>query len=162
MHTEFAGKDQAAYERGGPCYIDEQGNVYTRTDFLAACNGDEHVARRLFDLCYWQPPQFQFELFDESIPLPELSHHSKSKAHWLCFDDAPTPEQREALQQSGWQVQDHALRTWIVEREEARVPVGIAYREAGTRDRTPQEVEEVRQERSTHEGLTDAAQARHD
>jgi hypothetical protein len=162
MRITFPTKDPQAFERDEPCYIDEQGIVYTRADFLAACNGDEQVAQHLFALCYWQPPQFQFALFDESIPLAELSHHSRSKAHWLCFRNLPTAAQRKALQQGSWIVQDRNLRRWIIEGEEVCVPAGIAYRETGKRDRTPQEEEQFRAELSMHEGLTEAAKARHE
>jgi hypothetical protein len=135
IQVKYPSKDSDAYEQGKPCYIDEQGIVYTRADFLAACNGDESVARSLFDLCYWQSPVFQFALFDESILLPDLSHLSQSPTHWLIFQEAPTVHQQTLLEQGGWTAQD--LRTWIIEQEECSVPTGIAYREVGTRDRTP-------------------------
>jgi hypothetical protein len=154
-------KDPEAYEQNKPCYTDEQGRVYTRDDFLSVCNGDSQVALQLFQLCYWQTPVFQFALYDESIVLPTLSHHSKSAAHWLIWREDPTTSQQAALRQSGWTAQN--TRTWMTEREEWSVPWGIAFRDTGTRDLTPQETAERRKEQARHETpLTERAQACYD
>jgi hypothetical protein len=153
-------KDPQAYEQNKPCYTDEQGTLYSRDDFLSVCNGDSQVARQLFDLCYWQSPAFQFALYDESIHIPDLSHHSKSAAHWLIWRFDPTTDQQAAIQQGGWNAQD--TRTWMTEREEWSVPWGIAFRDTGTRDLTPQEADERRKELTRREtSLTEQAQARH-
>ncbi len=158
---QFSGwKDPKAYGQNKPCYSDEQGHMYTRDDFLSVCNGDSQVARQLFDLCYWQSPAFQFALYDESIHIPDLSHHSRSPAHWLIWREDPTPDQQALLQQAGWKAQ--RPRIWITEQEEWSVPWGIAFRDTGTRDLTPQEAGERREEQSRRETpLTAQAQARH-
>jgi hypothetical protein len=156
--VKYAPKDYDAYERGDVCYIDERGTAYTRADFLAACNADEQVARRLFDLCYWQSPAFQFALFDESILLPDLSHHSKIPAHWLIFQKDPTAQELARLVQGGWTAQD--LRTWIIEQEECCVPTGIAYRETGTRDRMPKAEALLHKESFAQEDRTHASEVR--
>jgi hypothetical protein len=162
MDIEFSGqKDPIAYGQNDPCYTDEQGIAYTRTDFLNVCNGDEQVARQLFDLCYWQSPAFQFALYDESIHIPDLSHHRRSAANFLIWREAPTADQQAKLLQGGWTAQD--THTWMTEREGGRVPWGIAFRDTGTRDLTPQETAERRKEQARHETpLTEQAQARYE
>lgn len=153
-------KDLEAYEQGSLCYIDERGQQYDRIDFLAVCNGDIEVARRLFDLCYWQPPQLQLALDEVSIRLPELVHHTGNSVHWLHFPQEPAEQQREALLNGGWTQQEQ--RTWQCEGELWGVPTGIAYREGGSRDRSPREVAQVRREREAQSQLTEAARLRYD
>src|SRR5207302_11143425 len=110
---------------------------------------DSQVARQLFDLCYWQSPAFQFALYDESIYIPDLSRHSKSAANFLIWREDPTADQQALLQQAGWKAQNP--RIWITEQEEWSVPWGIAFRDTGTRDLTPQEADERREEQSRSE-----------
>ncbi|HEU5378799.1 MAG TPA: hypothetical protein VFV38_25530 [Ktedonobacteraceae bacterium] len=154
-------KDPQAFEQNKPCYADEQGTLYSRDDFLSVCNGDGQVARQVFDLCYWQSPAFQFALYEESIHIPDLSHHSRSAAHWLIWHVDPTTDQQAALQQSGWTAQD--TRTWMITRDVWSVPWGIAFRDTGVRDLTPQETAERRQERARDETLlSKQAQVRYD
>ncbi|HLZ55445.1 MAG TPA: hypothetical protein VKR06_00745 [Ktedonosporobacter sp.] len=136
LSIQFASKDLAAYERDEPCYVDEEGVAYTRADFLAVCNGDEQVARRLFDLCYCLPPRFQLLLlfFDECI-IPDLVHHRKSATHWLLFHQDLETSQVDILERSNWKRQGR--RAWILEQAKCSVPAGIAYRELGERRWTP-------------------------
>ena len=57
---EFEAKEYVASELEGNSYVAMQG--YTKQDFVDICNGDEAMARELFDHVDWQMPE---TLWDE-------------------------------------------------------------------------------------------------
>src|SRR5579859_6337892 len=93
QHT--AERDPEAFNRrAGVCYRDEQGQEYTHADFLAACNGDEDLAVRLFSLAYWTSPKLHFSL-DEELSIARQTHHNDTTTHWLQFKETPSQAQAQ-------------------------------------------------------------------
>lgn len=122
-------KNQRNYANGvGVCYVTESGEQYTRADFVRLCNGEEAVARRLFDLCDWQAPEtlLDEEVRDNAMQLPILTYDDASHLTCLTFhpeEPAPDEAKQVLLSQAGWQ--ESFSRTWI-HQGQAAVPYGIA------------------------------------
>ncbi len=132
-------KNQRNYANGvGICYTTEAGDHYTRADFMRLANGEETVARRLFDLCDWQAPEtlLDEELRDQAMQLPLLTFDPFSQLTCLTFHpEAPEPDEakRALLRTAGWTERD--ARRWTCQGE-ATVPYGIAH----VRDEKPRTV----------------------
>ena len=57
-------KNPNAYhnDKSAVCYVPELSDaVYSRNDFLRICNGQEDLAKQLFEGCDWQHPESLFE-----------------------------------------------------------------------------------------------------
>lgn len=63
----FVYKNTKAYEdKQGVCYIPElRDETYTYDDFISIANGDEKVARELFDTVDWQSPELLMDEWED-------------------------------------------------------------------------------------------------
>ena len=123
-------KNQRNYANGvGICYATEAGDHYTRADFIRLCNGEEAVARRLFDLCEGPAPEtlLDEELRDGAMQLPPFTFAPSETTSYLTFHpEGPVPDEAKQtlLRENGWM--ESLERTWT-HRGQVTVPYGIAY-----------------------------------
>jgi hypothetical protein len=122
-------KNQRNYANGvGVCYVTDAGDQYTRADFLRLCNGEETVARRLFDLCDWQAPETLLDevVRDQGMQLPVLTTFDAQLTCLTFPPDELVPDEakRALLSRAGWR---ESLSRSFTCQGQAAVPYGIAY-----------------------------------
>ncbi len=84
-------KDEEAYETSldQVCYIPElTDNVYTHQDFLSIMDGQEELARDLFDRVDWQHPE---TLFEEDCANGEYDNCSGCGRLFACYEKSVCP-----------------------------------------------------------------------
>ena len=84
-------KNWDAYERGlnEVCYIPETSdNIYTHQAFLDICNGQEEIAKELFDQVDWQHPETLFSEWDDDSEIDTCE--ACSKIFW-CYEKTECP-----------------------------------------------------------------------
>lgn len=83
----FVFKDEDAYEQslGKVCYIPELSDTkYTHQDFLDMCNGQEEIARFIFNTVDWQSPETEVE---ESFASDEIKVCEECGKWHLSYGD---------------------------------------------------------------------------